>query len=243
MRSPRRGLIVGTCLAAAIAVAIAMGGPRRQQDALVAAGITRLYAPSATGYSLGYLWRGNRHGPPVVFLHDSPGAALHWRPILALTPAPWAALALDRPGFGDSLPKRPAPSLPAQAAAVAALLDHAVPPETPAILVGRGWGGEIALATAAQQPTRIAGVIILPPQRGVGRIGALARTALDWPPARWLLPRAWRHALVEQCGFSASAADLTAAVPVIRMHARQDDNSEAKAIWSAVARLATEPPP
>ncbi|GAB4147580.1 MAG: hypothetical protein Tsb0016_18280 [Sphingomonadales bacterium] len=242
MRLPRRGLIVWTCLAAAIAIAIATGLDRRQDSGLAPAGITRLHAPSATGYFLGYLWRGDRHGPPVVFLHDSPGAALDWRPALAATPAPWAALALDRPGFGDSLPLQPAPSLPAQAAAVAALLDHAAATGTPAILVGRGWGGDIALAAAAQQPARVAGVIIVPPQPGLARIGTLARKVLNWPPARWLLPRDWRHALAEQHGFNTGPADIaTSPVPMIRLQARQDARSEAKAIWSAVAQLAKTP--
>ncbi len=236
--------MVWTCLAAALAIAVAMGLDRRRDHALASTGLTRLHAPSATGYVLGYLWRGDRHGPPVVFLHDSPGTALDWRSALVSTPPPWAALALDRPGFGDSLPPRPAPSLPAQAAAVTALLDHAAAVETRAILVGRGWGGDIALAAAALQPSRVAGVIILPPRQGLGRIGELARMALDWPPARWLLPRDWRHALAEQRGFNGAASGIAAVpVPMIRLQPSTDEVSQAKAIWSAVAQLTNEPAP
>ncbi|HYA71934.1 MAG TPA: biotin/lipoyl-containing protein, partial [Roseiarcus sp.] len=87
---------------------VAGSGPGGRVQALD----VRLYEPparagpssgAAQGTRLNRLWLQKGEGAPLVFIHGF-GADLNgWRPLLAHSPAPRPALALDLPGHGGSL--------------------------------------------------------------------------------------------------------------------------------------------
>lgn len=246
MRISKRALIAWPLLAATIAAAMAIGLNRPDDADLAAFGITRLHTSSETGYHISYLWRGSAGGQQVIFIHDSPGTAANWRYALSATPPGFAAVAIDRPGFGESLPVVPATRLDAQVAAIAPLLRAAGP--AGAILVGRGWGCVIAQAAADEHGDKVRGVVVVPARRdGWSGIAAGVMHSLDWPPAIWLLSRGWRHALHEQRSFNADDSSKSrriakvATVYVSDQAAISPDNADA--LWAAIGLLANAPTP
>lgn len=241
MAISRRALVAWLLLAAATAAAIGWGISGRTDADLAALGITRLHTTSQTGYHVSYLWRGSANGQRVIFIHDSPGSAAHWRHALAAAPGGFAAVAIDRPGFGETLPAVPAPRLEAQAAAIAPLLNAVGP--AGAILVGRGWGSTIARATAREHGDRVRGIVLLPERRaGLAPAGAFIRRHLDWPPVRWLLPRRWRHAMQEQRGFNGDSNAAPIATGKIEAVYLSDDAaadpSNTAPLWAAIRLMA-----
>jgi 3-oxoadipate enol-lactonase len=91
-------------------------------------------------------------GPPVVFLHGLGGDAACWRPQLEALGGRYRAIAWDMPGYGGS-ERLEAMTLPALAAALAALLDRLGIERTH--LVGHSMGGMVAQELAATQPERL----------------------------------------------------------------------------------------
>ncbi|ESR25353.1 alpha/beta fold hydrolase [Lutibaculum baratangense] len=111
------------------------------------------------GTSLSYLAAGNPRGQRIVFIHGSPGVAEEWGRFLVSVPRDRYHLAVDRPGFGQSLPEEPVVELGRQARAIAPLLRADDAPK--AVLVGYSYGGPVALRLAADYPDRIGGVLLI----------------------------------------------------------------------------------
>lgn len=96
-------------------------------------------------------------GPPVLFLHGQPGAALDFAPVVPLLREHVRVLLVDRPGYaGDN---RPAEGFAGNAAGVLELLDALEVGE--AVLVGHSWGGGVALAAALAAPRRVRGLVLV----------------------------------------------------------------------------------
>ena len=112
-------------------------------------------------------------GPPVVLVHGLGATKVSMLPsVAALADAGRRAIALDLPGFGDSVKPIRAPyHAPYFAGAVVALLD-ALGIER-ADLVGNSLGGRVAIEVALRHPER------------TGRLGLLA------PSLAWLRDRPW----------------------------------------------------
>lgn len=121
--------------------------------------IRRTRTDYASGFSLSYLAVGDPAGRPVVFLHGSPGVAEEWGSFLVDVPAGQYRLAVDRPGFGETLPDAPVTSLGEQARAVRSLLGG--PDDPKAVVVGYSYGGPVALRLAADYPERVGGVLLI----------------------------------------------------------------------------------
>ncbi len=114
--------------------------------------------------------------------------------------------ALDRPGFGSSGSGRAWPSLDDQASAVAALLPD---DDRPVVLLGHSLGGAVAARVAADQPHRVAGLVLLAASLSPDlEVVHLLQRIGDWPPLRALLPRNIRHANSELLAFEAELRTL-----------------------------------
>ncbi|HWE08921.1 MAG TPA: alpha/beta fold hydrolase [Solirubrobacteraceae bacterium] len=111
-------------------------------------------------------------GPPVVMLHGLGATKVSFLPTMAALAPSYRAIAIDLPGFGDSVkPIRAAYDPPYFARVVIALLDALEIDR--AHLVGNSMGGRIALELGLESPDR------------VSRLGLLA------PSLAWLRDRPW----------------------------------------------------
>lgn len=164
--------------------------------------------------------------PRLILVHGTPGSAQAWADYLVNPPAGMEVLALDRPGFGQSSPADAQVSLAAQAQAVAALL---APAPRQNILLGHSLGGPIVAWLAAQQPDRVAALILVaasldPAQEKIHPMQYVG----DWPPVRALLSRSLRNANSELLALEPELralqpllAQITA--PTYILHGEQDN--------------------
>ena len=97
--------------------------------------------------------------PLSIYVHGTPGDAKGWAGYLADVPGGGEALAIDRPGFGASEPRRAVRSLADQAAAIAPLLGDEGDPAV--VLIGHSLGAPIAAWVATEFPERVAGLALI----------------------------------------------------------------------------------
>jgi pimeloyl-ACP methyl ester carboxylesterase len=142
-----------------------------------------------------FLAAGRPGGQRIIFVHGSPGTAEEWAAFLSDVPEGRYALAVDRPGFGDS-GEEPVVDLRTQAKAVEPLL--ATTGGDGVVVVGYSYGGAVALQLAVDYPDRIAGLLLIasaadPTREEVHPLQELA--ALEFFEA--LLPRELANANAE----------------------------------------------
>jgi len=154
-RAPSRTRVVAaacTLLLGACAFGMHYGGDE--------AGLERKSYPVPwdEGRAVSYLEIGEPDLPRVIFVHGSPGAAASYVHYLHDPIPGHEAVAVDRLGYGGSRTGGPVTSFEQQAAALAPLLverDGRWP-----IVVGHSLGGPIACRLAADNPGRVAGLVI-----------------------------------------------------------------------------------
>lgn len=122
---------------------------------------------------------GGAGGLPVVFVHSFAGDVTHWTAQLAHLRKSRRAVAFDLRGHGQSEPSaRNDYAIESLAADLAAVVD-ALQLEC-FVLVGHSIGGAVALEYAAQQPQRVAGLVLVgapgkvPTEQAQQILGALA---------------------------------------------------------------------
>jgi pimeloyl-ACP methyl ester carboxylesterase len=98
-------------------------------------------------------------GRAIVFLSGEGGSASMWAGQLAHFGAEHSPVAVDLPGHGRSSGLDAPEGVPAAVAAVLAFLDGVAAP--PAVLVGHGYGGHLALATALARPAAVRAVVAI----------------------------------------------------------------------------------
>jgi pimeloyl-ACP methyl ester carboxylesterase len=164
--------------------------------------------------------------PRLILVHGTPGSAQSWADYLVNPPEGIEVVALDRPGFGLSSPTDAMVSLAQQAQAVAALL---APAPRQNILLGHSLGGPIVAWLAAQQPDRVAALILVaasldPAQEKIHPMQYVG----DWPVMRALLSRTLRNANSELLALEPELrtlqpllAKITA--PTYILHGEQDN--------------------
>ena len=97
---------------------------------------------------------GDAAAPAIVLLHASALNRRMWLPVTAALGTSYRLLVPDLPGHGTRRTERF--TLPAAVACVSDLLREA---RGPALLAGDSLGGYVAIAAAAAQPARVAGVV------------------------------------------------------------------------------------
>ena len=133
---------------------------------------------------------GPPHGPLVLLLHGFPEFWWTWRDQLpALAAAGYRAVAMDLRGYGGS-DKTPNGYDPVTLAQDVAGVVKTVGGR-PAVLVGHGWGGYVAWATAAQHPREVAALAAVSAPHPL----AMLRS---WRPGSGPTLAALRHVLAMQ---------------------------------------------
>jgi pimeloyl-ACP methyl ester carboxylesterase len=180
---------------------------------------------ASLGLRIAYASGGDPLGLPVILVHGTPGSAGGWVDYV-VDPVPGTrTIALDRPGFGRTVPPDARIRLADQADAVLAL----APPDRPVILVGHSLGGPIVAWAAAAHPERVAALVLLaasldPDLESVHPLQPVG----EWWPVRALLPSALRNANLELMGLRAELDLLRDRLgdircPIVIVHGTDDD--------------------
>lgn len=178
-------------LALLAALAACERPPGPQANAAEIDALERATLPARNGITLSYLRAGDPTGRRVIFVHGTPGEARGWADFLRACPPHLHCIAVDRPGFGATMPLQPVASLRAQADAIAPLAT--VVNGQRAVLVGHSLGAPIVAQLALDHPDEVGGLLLLagsmdPDLERVmwaQRVGA-------WGPVAALVPRMWR---------------------------------------------------
>ena len=115
-------------------------------------------------WAVNYIAKNPRAVNGVLFIHGAPGSLSSFFPYFERPEIGDNVhlISVDRPGYGETLPDKPLPSVAKQAGALAPLLDQ-FDAEGINIVVGHSFGGPIALELAIEHPDKIDGVILLAP--------------------------------------------------------------------------------
>ena len=140
-------------------------------------------------------WSGTGERPTVVFVHGSPGSWDNFAHMLAneaLTRR-YTLVAVDRPGFGRSLPRGPEPSIQTQAKRTHdAVVASGAP--LPAVWLGHSLGGPVVARIAIDFPESVSGLILIAPSIDPE---LEQRRWYNWlakfPLIKWGLSREWRN--------------------------------------------------
>lgn len=106
-----------------------------------------------------YVVSGPANGPPVLFIHGSPGSWDNAVDLFAHEKL-WSQttiLSIDRPGYGGDFKGESVPSLARQAEAAAVVLAD----REPAVVVGHSLGASIAVQLAMDFPERVRGLVLV----------------------------------------------------------------------------------
>jgi pimeloyl-ACP methyl ester carboxylesterase len=213
----------GLALIAAVLTGCSYPVQRVSKDELEAARF-EYGVPGRDGWSISAASAGE--GVRVIYIHGTPGDAAGWADYVLEPVAGTESIALDRPGFGFSEPRKAVPALADQAAAIEPLLterDGKWP-----VLVGHSLGAPIALRAAADYPEKVGALVLLagsvdPDEERVLFIQRLGNFAFI--PS--LLPRPLRNANREVLPLEEELRDLAPLLqrvtcPVVVVHGTKD---------------------
>jgi pimeloyl-ACP methyl ester carboxylesterase len=181
----------------------------------------------------GYDWRIHALETPrakptpwkIVVITGAPSWAEYWADTMAALPQDRQMVVVDRPGFAASEPHLCIPDIRVQARALESVLTAA--PGQKILLVGQSYGAAIAALMAANNPRKVAGVVML--SSFLGETGPTARWLVETgEKILHLIPRDLRHAILEVTGQADQLHLLRAAlgkltVPVHVIHGDRDD--------------------
>lgn len=161
----------------------------------------------------------------IVVITGAPSWAEYWAPAMAALPSDREMVVVDRPGYGRSEPGVIVRDIRVQAAALAPLLD--APKGQKVLLVGQSYGAAIASVMAADNPRKVAGLVLL--SGYFGEPGPTARRLIEaGRRMSRLIPRDLRTAVEEVSGQPVQLVHARAALnrlrlPVHIIHGDQDD--------------------
>lgn len=143
-------ILLGVAGLAALILVMVLGGD---------GGVSRAHIRDSQGRAISYLHAGEMNLPRIIYVHGSPGNARAWIDYLK-SPIPGReSIALDRPGFGQTVPPDPDLSLEGQARAIKPFLverDGRWP-----VLVGHSFGAPVACRAAVDYADRVGGLVIV----------------------------------------------------------------------------------
>ena len=187
MSLPPRKLFLAPALLAAALAGCASLIPPDPNEAFVGREAPRFHVYPVLGRKIFAAEIGPQDGPPVLFVHGSPGS---WGVAASLMTDPLLAgrvhwIAVDRPGFGRSGAGRLETSLLRQAAMLKKVLEQAAPGRK-AIVAGHSLGGPVAARLAMDAPSTVRGLVLV-----AGAVDpAQERTTWYQKVARWRWVRA-----------------------------------------------------
>jgi pimeloyl-ACP methyl ester carboxylesterase len=176
----------------------------------------------------------------VVVITGAPSWAEYWAETMAELPQDREMVVVDRPGYAASEPSHHVPDIRTHAEALAPLLksEHG----QKVLLVGQSYGAAIASIMAANNPGKVAGLVLL--SGFFGETGATSKWLLDvGSKALSLIPRDLRHAVLEATNqrpqlVHARRALMSVNIPIHMVHGDKDDFAPIE----AAERLARETP-
>lgn len=204
-------------------------------------GISRATLNHGDGRVISYLHAGDAGARRIIYVHGSPGNARAWLSYLKDPIAGHESIAPDRPGFGQTSPAGPIPSLQEQAAAIEPFLvehDGKWP-----ILVGHSFGGTIVSRVAVDYPDHVGGLVILsgPLDPSNEKLHWYQQAGEFWFVPR-LLPRGIRNSNRELRPLKAELEELEPLLgsiqcPVAILHGKNDSLAPVSNVDYLKARL------
>lgn len=180
----------------------------------------------------------------IVVVTGAPSWAEYWAPALAALPQDREMVVVDRPGYAGSEPIDYVGDIQMQARALEPLLEAA--PGQKVLLVGQSYGAAISTIMAANNPRKVAGLVLL--SGYFGKSGPTARWLLDLGMRMLkLIPRDLRHAVLEVTNQPAQLAHARRALarlnlPIHVVHGDRDDFAPIEAAEQLVAETRTRRP-
>ena len=174
----------------------------------------------------------------LVIITGTPSLSEYWAPTLAGAPEGLEVIVADRPGFKGSGPQAAVTDIATQAKALSVLLEPTTPGQK-VILVGQSYGGPIATLMAANNPTKVSGVILVSAFFGE-RGPTIKRLGFAGGLTRGIIGRDLRNGLDELRGQAPQLPAVFAALdslklPIIVLHGEKDTF----VTMAAAQRLAT----
>jgi pimeloyl-ACP methyl ester carboxylesterase len=112
---------------------------------------------------------GPTDGPLLVGVHGLGGSHLNWSAVAPLLTGRNRLVAVDLLGHGRTPTAGRTPDIAGHVTLLDAYLDRVA--DRPAVLVGNSMGGLVATLTAADSPSRVAGLVLVDPALPAGRPG------------------------------------------------------------------------
>jgi pimeloyl-ACP methyl ester carboxylesterase len=217
------GIVASSAVLIVFAAAHVMGARWAQSNI---PGVQRQTMSDGKVRDLAYFKTGDSSGPRVIFIHGTPGRAQDWASFLVAPMEGTEFLAVDRPGFGNTVPTDAAPSLGEQAAALLPFLRGGI--DRPTILVGHSLGAPIACRAAIDYPELVRGIVLVagaldPDQEKVYFIQHVG----DFLFIPYLLPRVLRNANRELIPLKSELEEMRPQLerircPVVIVHGTED---------------------
>ena len=203
---------------------------------------TSFVAGGGHGWKISALETPRDKPPPwkIVVITGAPSWAEYWAETMADLPQDRQMVVVDRPGYAASEPSYVVPDIRVQAQALAPVLRGA--PGQKVLLVGQSYGAAIASIMAAENPGRVAGLVLL--SGFFGETGPTSRWLIDvGSKALKVIPRDLRHAVMEAAGqrpqlVHARRALMQVSAPIHMVHGDKDDFAPIE----VAERLALETP-
>lgn len=207
---------------------------------------TQFRAGGGLGWKLSAITTPRERPAPwkIVVVTGAPSWAEYWAPALAALPQDREMVVVDRPGYAGSEPVYYVGDIQMQAKALEPLLDAA--PGQRVLLVGQSYGAAISTLMAANNPRKVAGLVLL--SGYFGQSGPTARWLLDVGMRMLkLIPRDLRHAVLEVTNQPAQLAHARRALarlnmPIHVVHGDKDDFAPIEAAEQLVAETRTRRP-
>ncbi|RAK56633.1 hypothetical protein DJ018_01240 [Phenylobacterium deserti] len=203
---------------------------------------TSFVAGGGLGWKISALETPRDKPPPwkIVVITGAPSWAEYWAETMADLPQDRQMVVVDRPGYAGSEPFHVVPDIRVQAQALASVLRAA--PGQKVLLVGQSYGAAIASIMAAENPGKVAGLVLL--SGFFGETGPTSRWLIDvGSKALKMIPRDLRHAVMEAAGqrpqlVHARRALMQVNAPIYMVHGDKDDFAPIE----VAERLARETP-
>lgn len=119
----------------------------------------RKFIGAKSNLEVSYFEAGDPELGRIIYSHGSPGDSSAWSEYIINPVNGMHSISYDRPGFGQTTPKQPEPSLKVQAQAIAPFLEPTGGQKP--ILVGHSLGGPVIVQAALDYPDKVGGIIVV----------------------------------------------------------------------------------